>query len=124
MRLIGYGFVRGDAPARVGYLSFDDLTVLVGANDTGKSRLLEALAAHLAGTTAHRRGAEAAALYLELEAEEVAHLAELDVDEATLLSVQRRFGLPHTKTLAGNEAAGASIASSPLVALVEPLRPH
>jgi ATPase subunit of ABC transporter with duplicated ATPase domains len=125
MRLIGYGFVRADAPARVGYLPLDDLTVLIGANDAGKSRLLEALAVHMGGATLTPEGLEASAFFMDLNEEEAARLAESELTDEELASIERQFSLPiRLKKALGDETLMAAIAESKVAAAVEPLRPH
>ncbi len=47
MRLIGFAFTHPDGPAQWGYLPLDDLSVVLGPNDSGKSRVLKWLAAWL-----------------------------------------------------------------------------
>jgi predicted ATP-dependent endonuclease of OLD family len=125
MRLIGYGFVRADAPARVGYLPLDDLTVLIGANDTGKSRLLDALAVHMGGASANPQGLEASAFFMDLDEEEAARLAESELTDKEMASFERQFSIPiRLKKALDDEELMAAIAESKLVAVVEPLRTH
>jgi hypothetical protein len=44
VRLIGYEFADADGPVAGGYLHLGSVTVLIGANDVGKSRLLRTIA--------------------------------------------------------------------------------
>ena len=48
MRLVGFAVTHPDGPARWGYLELDDLTVVLGPNDAGKSRIAKWLASWLA----------------------------------------------------------------------------
>ena len=66
MRLVGYSFARSDGPLSVGYLPLGDLTVVVGPNDAGKTRLLKGLAAHLSRTSTSDLGDEDAVFFVEL----------------------------------------------------------
>ena len=75
MRLVGYSFVARAGPVESGHLTLGDLSVVVGPNDAGKSRLLASLARALRGD---RKAGEGSAFFLEVpppEAEAVfAHL--------------------------------------------------
>jgi predicted ATPase len=75
MRLIGYA-VRRSPFFRAGlYLPLGDLTVLLGANDTGKSTLLRALAADLAGAYIDEPGGQGCAFYVSVDESELAMLS-------------------------------------------------
>ncbi len=56
MRLVGYEFAGAHGPVGNGFLPLGDLTILFGANDVGKSRLLGTIAEGAASLEALMRG--------------------------------------------------------------------
>ena len=71
MRLIGYSLRRRPFFNRGLYLPLGELTVLLGANDAGKSTLLRALAADLGGRPLNELEGEGFALYFSVEDREL-----------------------------------------------------
>ena len=49
MKIVGYACRHPDPPLRKAYLPLNDLTVLLGPNDSGKSSLLRAVERDLSG---------------------------------------------------------------------------
>jgi len=58
VNLIGYWFGEGDGPVESAWLPIGDLTVIMGANDVGKSRLLRQLEADLVALERLAEGAK------------------------------------------------------------------
>lgn len=77
MRLIGYAVRRQRFSTKGVYLPLGDLTVLLGANDAGKSTVLRALASDLGGRSADSIANEGGALYFRAETSEVALLSDV-----------------------------------------------
>lgn len=76
MRLIGYWFGEGEGPIEGGWLPLGDLSVVMGANDAGKSRLLRRFAADLEAMAAPSDASAppTALLFVELERSEFDHV--------------------------------------------------
>lgn len=74
MKLVAYSFVGGSGPLSHGYLPLDDLTVILGPNDSGKTRLLQSFADALAAVDGRETGIPPPnnALFLEAEDDEFA----------------------------------------------------
>src|SRR4051794_22409130 len=69
MRLTGFAFTHPDGPARWGYLPLDDLAVVLGPNDAGKSRVVRWLASWLEHTPpqADEAGSTSGVFFAELD---------------------------------------------------------
>src|SRR4051812_49268661 len=74
MRLIGYAMTEPDGPVRAGYVRLNELAVVLGPNDSGKTRLVRGLADRLSGRARERSqdaGHSGAAFYVEFPVEEL-----------------------------------------------------
>jgi putative AbiEii toxin of type IV toxin-antitoxin system len=102
VRIVGCAFSGLPGPVTEGFIRIDDVTALLGPNDAGKSRLLDALVAALDGdieppaSSVHEL-APSAAIYAELDDAEFERVATRDLGSMSkeARTIVGFIGLPH-----------------------------